>query len=69
MVCGVVGSGPGIVVSGWRVTTFVGHAVGLILAHFRYAPNSLRRNAAALPKIRMPSTTMMAVDNCVPTPN
>jgi len=35
----------------------------------RHAPNSLRRNAAALPNIRIPSTTMIAVDNCVPTPS
>ena len=33
------------------------------------APNSRRRSAAALPKIRMPSTTMIAVDSCVPTPS
>ncbi|GAB4930813.1 hypothetical protein MAHJHV35_47860 [Mycobacterium avium subsp. hominissuis] len=26
-------------------------------------------NAAALPKMRIPSTTMMAVDNWVPTPS
>ena len=32
------------------------------------APNNLRRSAAALPKMRMPSTTMIAVDSCVPTP-
>ncbi len=37
--------------------------------HACYAPNSRRRRAAALPKMRMPSTTMIAVDNCVPTPN
>ena len=35
----------------------------------RHAPNSLRRKAAALPKIRMPSTTMIAVDSWVPTPS
>jgi len=40
-----------------------------IVAGARHAPNSRRRSAAALPKIRMPSTTMIAVDNCVPTPN
>jgi len=40
-----------------------------IVAGARHAPNSRRRNAAALPKIRIPSTTMIAVDNCVPTPN
>ena len=40
--------------------------VGRSSAH---APNSLRRSAAALPKMRMPSTTMIAVDSCVPTPS
>lgn len=57
------------------VTAFRG-AVRRILAHAglvpvmaRHAPNSLRRSAAALPKMRMPNTTMIAVDNCVPTPN
>ena len=41
------------------------------LAYYRYNQhsNSLRRNAAALPKIRMPSTTMIAVDSWVPTPS
>ncbi len=34
-----------------------------------HAPNSLRRSAAALPKMRMPSTTMIAVDSWVPTPS
>lgn len=28
-----------------------------------HAPKSLRRSAAALPKIRMPKTTMIAVDS------
>ena len=40
-----------------------------IVAGARHAPNSRRRSPAALPKIRIPSTTMIAVDNCVPTPN
>ncbi|GBG38895.1 hypothetical protein NJB14197_43710 [Mycobacterium montefiorense] len=87
MLRSVVGVSP---VPGWRVTTFVGRARWLVLAHAapirimapllliaslcivagaRYAPKSLRRSAAALPKIRIPNTTMMAVDSCVPTPN
>ncbi len=34
---------------------------GVVVSH--HAPNNLRRSAAALPKMRMPSTTMIAVDS------
>ena len=40
-----------------------------IVAGACHAPNNRRRSAAAFPKIRIPRTTMIAVDNCVPTPN
>ena len=62
-----VGTGIRIIVPAWHITTFVAGAGWRILAHADliplYAPKSRRRSAAALPKIRMPKTTMMAVDN------
>jgi hypothetical protein len=65
--------------AGWRILAHADlipvmapllHIASLcILATVGHAPKSRRRSAAALPKIRIPKTTMMAVDNCVPTPN
>ncbi|CUM42728.1 hypothetical protein BN2537_14421 [Streptomyces venezuelae] len=47
----------------------LGHLRVLVLAHRPHARNTWRRMAAALEKIRMPSTTTTPVDSCAPTPS